>query len=140
MLIPSTRKGILLRMKTILLVDDDSDTRNILRLRLEREFGFRVAEAGNGREAVDLVRREPPDMVILDWFIPGLTGIEVLTHLREHDPAAALPVIMMSGADLPGIEAKAKALGALAFLRKPIDFGELKRSIQEVFPEPRPLQ
>jgi len=124
-------------MKTVLVVDDDNDTRNILRLRLEREFGWHVAEASNGPEAVALIQREPPDIVILDWLMSGSTGIEVLTIVRQHMPTSQLPVIMMSGAEGPAVESEAKALGVVAFLHKPIDFEELKRSIQQVFPERR---
>jgi len=124
-------------MKTVLVVDDDNDTRNILRLRLEREFGWHVAEASNGPEAVALIQREPPDIVILDWLMSGSTGIEVLTIVREHMPTSQLPVIMMSGTEGTAVESEAKALGVAAFLYKPIDFSELKRSIQQIFPEHR---
>ena len=70
-------------MKTILIVDDEADIRDILRIRLANHPGFRILEAANGSDALELTRQQRPDLIILDWLMPGLNGMEVLKALRE---------------------------------------------------------
>ena len=68
-------------MKTILLVDDESDVRSVLKLRLERS-GYRVLESETGTHALEVVQGSHPDLIVLDWRLPGLTGIRGF----EKDP------------------------------------------------------
>jgi two-component system phosphate regulon response regulator PhoB len=116
---------------TILVADDDSDIRDILRMRLVRELGCRVVEAANGEQALSLATRELPDAVILDWSMPGLTGIEVLTALRRQEATTRIPVIMMTAREDHTAESQARSLGTVAYVPKPVDFARLKRAIHE---------
>ena len=70
-------------MSTVLVVDDESEIRNSLRGVLNDE-GLRVLEAGGGQEALELVRRERPELVLLDVWMPDVDGIELLRQLRSE--------------------------------------------------------
>jgi two-component system phosphate regulon response regulator PhoB len=76
-------------MPSILVLDDDSDIRAVLRLRFE-SLGWCVSEARDGKEALEMAKQQSPDVIILDWMTPGLTGIEVLAGLRRHGPIISI--------------------------------------------------
>lgn len=117
-------------MSTILLADDDEDIRTVFRLPLER-LHFRVLEAATGTIALDLTGQEHPDVLVLDWTMPGLTGIEILTALRQDPSTATIPVIMLSGKEEGSEQAQAVRLGAFAYLVKPVGPQQLLDTIQE---------
>ncbi|MGH6680131.1 MAG: response regulator, partial [Bradyrhizobium sp.] len=79
----------------LLIVDDIGDNRNILMRRFERR-GFDVVEAESGLAAIELVEREPFDLVLLDVMMPGIDGIETLKRIRSRKSASDLPVIMVT--------------------------------------------
>lgn len=81
-------------MTTILLVEDHDDLRNGLRLRLEADQ-YRVLEAADGQEALHCWRAHQPDLIITDFNMPRLNGLEVIQAVVAHQPA--LPIILMSG-------------------------------------------
>ena len=122
-------------MKTILIADDDQDVRACISMRLVRNPRFRIVEAASGRDALDLARQEHPDLVILDWSMPGLNGIEFMQALREDPTMAETPVIMMTGKNAPAELAQARALGVCAYLVKPFDLAEILKKIQETLAE-----
>jgi len=117
-------------MARILLVEDALEVRRTLRRMLETE-GHSIIEAGNGNEAIALLREGPVDLVITDIVMPGTDGIELLRQLPEIKPG--LPVIAMSGGgkQLPATVglSLAKAFGALHTLYKPFRKPELVRMI-----------
>jgi two-component system response regulator ResD len=76
----------------ILVVDDEATVREVLRRYLERE-GYRVAEAADGRQALEVFQQAPPGLVILDWMLPGADGLEVAEELRRLGP---VPIIMLT--------------------------------------------
>lgn len=80
---------------TVLLVEDEPAQREVLAYNLEAE-GFRVVPAGNGEEALMLVDEESPDIIILDWMMPELSGIEVCRRLKMRPETRAIPIIMLS--------------------------------------------
>src|SRR6185369_5694592 len=86
--------------RTILVVDDFDDTRLLLRTFLERK-GFRVVEAENGLEAVDMARNEDPDLIIMDMQMPYLDGLAATRKIRETKVSGTLPIVAVSayGAD-----------------------------------------
>ena len=75
--------------QTIMVVDDEAKLRDMIRLYLEQE-GYRVVEAGNGREALYVARVEKPDLVILDLMIPGIDGINVCKNYRKSGGASPI--------------------------------------------------
>ena len=80
---------------TILMVDDDPATRRLVCALLKRE-GYRTLEAGNGTEALDLLGKETPDLILLDIIMPDVDGFEVCKAIREAPRTSNVPVIMLS--------------------------------------------
>ena len=109
-------------MPTVLLVDDEGQIRNSLRGVLSDE-GLRVLEAENGSRALDLVRSEQPELVILDVWMPDLDGIEVLRRLQDGESQPQ--VIMISGHGNVETAVQATKLGAFDFIEKPFSIDAL---------------
>lgn len=111
----------------ILVVDDDPDLRGILQDRLTSR-GYRVETAENGHDALTKLDQADFDGVLLDYLMPGITGLTVLQHIRQHHPL--LPVVMMTGQTRSQVPAQARAAGARACLPKPFDQGKLEQVVQ----------
>ena len=112
--------------QTILIVDDDASQRDLLGGFVE-SLGFRAEEAGSAEEALETIRRNPPAMVLLDVRLPGMSGIEALTEIRNI--AAELPVLLITAyADLREAVSAVKG-GADDYLAKPVDLDELATAI-----------
>jgi diguanylate cyclase (GGDEF)-like protein len=105
----------------ILIVDDISDNRTILTRRFQRR-GFDVVEADNGLTAIELIDKEPFDLVLLDVMMPGIDGIETLKRIRNQRSASALPVIMVTAKSESANIVDALELGASDYVTKPVDF------------------
>mgnify|MGYP005840046567 CR=1 FL=1 len=116
------------RQRNILVVDDEGPQRHLLRDFLQ-SLGFRVSEAASAEEALAAIRRQLPDMVLLDVRLPGMSGIEALGEIRRM--AADLPVLLITAfADLRQAIAAVKG-GAADYLAKPIDLDELEAAITD---------
>ena len=122
-------------MKTILIVDDEVDIRDILRIRLANQPGFRILEAANGSDALELTRQQRPDLIILDWLMPGFSGMDVLKALRECPELTTIPVIMMTVKSELSAQAQGKAMGVVAYLTKPFDAVRLMETVQKALKE-----
>ncbi len=115
----------------ILIVDDEPDLLELLRINL-REAGYEVETAARGREALESVRRSPPDLVVLDLMLPDVEGTEICRQLRQDTELAALPIIMLTAkADevdrVVGLE-----LGADDYVTKPFNPRELILRVRAV--------
>lgn len=104
----------------ILIADDEAEIRDVLHLYLEKD-GYDVIEAEDGVEAMEKLRKENPDLVILDIMMPGLDGYRVLRNIREHNN---IPVIMLSAKDTDADKILGLDLGADDYITKP--FGPLE--------------
>jgi diguanylate cyclase (GGDEF)-like protein len=105
----------------ILIVDDISDNRTILTRRFQRR-GFDVVEADSGFTAIELIDKDPFDLVLLDVMMPGIDGIETLKRIRSQRSASALPVIMVTAKSESANIVDALELGANDYVTKPVDF------------------
>src|SRR5687767_14272464 len=105
---------------TLLVVDDSEMNRDMLRRRLERK-GYRVITAENGEQALELVAREPIDLVLLDVMMPGLNGLDVLRILRKTPAGKDLPVIMATAKSESTDIVEALDAGANDYVVKPLD-------------------
>jgi CheY-like chemotaxis protein len=114
---------------TILAVDDTPPNVKLLRLILE-DAGYRVLEAASGPEALDILRRDKPDAMVLDVRMPGMTGYEVCQAVRRDPGFAALPVIMVTALSLPEERIRGIEAGATDFISKPFNRKELLARIQ----------
>jgi len=113
-------------MPTVLVVDDEPQIRTSLRGILAEE-GLRVLEAEDGRQALDVIHRENPELVILDIWMPDVDGLQVLQHL--HGDLLAPAVIMISGHGNIEAAVKATKLGAFDFIEKPFSLDGLLRVV-----------
>ena len=115
----------------ILVVDDDATSRKVLARTLS-STGYDCREAESGREGLDLIRTEPPSLLLLDFDMPGLDGAQVLERLRSNkDPAIAqLPVIMLTGHGGEESEVLCLKAGADDFVTKPINTAVLRARIE----------
>lgn len=117
--------------RSVLVVDDEPTARTMLRLILVRA-GFEVLEAQDGAEALEEVKRQIPDLMILDIMMPGIDGFEVCQILRSQDETADLPIIMLSArADAESVN-RGLLIGATKYLTKPVMPDELTRHVREV--------
>ena len=117
----------------ILVVDDDPDLRSVLQERLTHR-GYRVETAENGHDALTKLDRADFDGVPLDYLMPGITGLTVLQHIRQHRPL--LPVVMMTGQTGSRVAVQARTAGARACLSKPLNQGKLEQVVQCWFGTP----
>ncbi len=116
--------------QSIMIVDDESMARALLRLILVRA-GFEVVEAENGADALAKVAAKKPDLVLLDVMMPGMDGFEVCVNLREQAGTVEIPIIMLSArADLDSIN-HGMEVGATKYLTKPISREELTQHVIE---------
>ena len=118
----------------ILIVDDEEGIRDILS-RLVRKEGFEPAAVADGQTALNLIRRESPDVLLLDIKMPGLDGIEVLRQTRELD--ADLPVIMITAHGFVKGAVEALRAGAHDYLVKPFDNADVIRSVHRAMNDRR---
>lgn len=125
-------------MKTILLVDDEVNIVYAL-TRLFRTCSFRIITATNGNEALQKIREEKPDIVILDIMMPELNGYEVCRLVREeeveNDCTSPLPIVMLTGQASEADRIIGKVIGATCYITKPCDFSELKKLVLSILDE-----
>ena len=105
---------------SVLVVDDDETNRKILSGRLESE-GHKVSVAENGRRALEVIEREPFDLVLLDILMPEMDGYQVLKHLKSRQTARDIPVIVLSALDEIESAVKCIEMGAEDYLTKPFN-------------------
>ena len=113
----------------ILLVEDDIKSRELVRYFLQNQ-GYRTLEASSGEEALDLTRKDLPDLILLDIEMEGISGFEVVKRLKDDSMTRPIPVIMITG--LADRESRLRALenGAEDYLSKPVDPAELKTRVR----------
>lgn len=112
----------------ILIADDDADLRGTIRLLLGKDFD--VLEASNGREAVEVVRKELPRLILLDLTMPEKNGIEVLRSVRAIDPSVIV-ILLTSERDLE-VAKQALNIGAAAYVTKPFDMEFLRAEVRRL--------
>lgn len=110
--------------KKILAADDDKTILRLVKMHLEKQ-GYTVTTANNGRDALQAAITAPPDLMVLDVEMPEMTGLEVLTKLRENPTTAELPVIMLTGRDTDTDVYTGWQTGANVYLTKPFRPEEL---------------
>jgi DNA-binding response OmpR family regulator len=118
-------------MAEILVVDDDRDVAQSIELALRRR-GFRVALAHSGVEALKLLRRYRPDLVLLDVLMPGMSGIEVCRRLRADENTAEMPIIFLTARGQERDRIEGLRAGADDYLSKPFNLEELILRVKAV--------
>lgn len=118
------------RKHRILIAEDFDDNRTALKLMLNLA-GFDVLEAVDGRQAVEAVWRDRPDLVLMDITLPVIDGLQATREIRSHAEFQHLPIIIVSAHDNEEMRQQAVAAGGTAYISKPIEFEELKKMITD---------
>ncbi len=121
----------------ILIVEDEPALVTLLRYNLDRE-GFRVAEARDGEEALLMAREQKPDLVLLDWMLPLLSGLEVCRQLRRGPETRNVPIIMLTARGEEGDKLRGLDNGADDYVTKPFSPSELIARIRAALRRSRP--
>jgi CheY-like chemotaxis protein len=123
-------------VERILIVEDHSTMREALRLVLEGE-DLEIIEAADGTSALELARSDPPELMLLDLHIPGVSGEEVLAQLKADPATASIRVIVVTAAGEEG-RARALAVGADAYFTKPFSPTALLQAVERARGDPEP--
>ena len=116
--------------KPVILVVDDDLPILVLMQNLLREFGFEPLTAASGNEAIEVVRRKQPSLVLLDKHMPGMSGGDVIRVLRDDAGMSALPILILSGE--PVTKKELTSMRADGAVLKPFDVMALVQQIREV--------
>ncbi|HEV2836268.1 MAG TPA: response regulator [Pyrinomonadaceae bacterium] len=117
---------------TVLLAEDSRDTRIMLKRAFQLK-GYRVFEAEDGQEALDMAQENKPSLIVMDLNMPVLDGLEAVKNFRETESAGQqIPVVAITAFDVPGMEAAALEMGCNLYLRKPLDLDELDRALKSL--------
>jgi DNA-binding response OmpR family regulator len=106
--------------RTVLVVDDDAALRLLCRVNLE-ESGFRVVEASDGDEALELIEADRPDAILLDIMMPRVSGWQVAADLLNDRATDEIPIVFISALSRRADRLRAAGLGALGYFTKPFD-------------------
>jgi two-component system, OmpR family, KDP operon response regulator KdpE len=123
------RLGETLGRGTILVIEDQPDIQQTLRLSLEID-GYQVGTASSAEEAVAALERSVPDVVLLDLTLPNVSGWELLARFRADERFGSLPIIVVSAMPGDKVSERSTELGATAHLTKPFDVRELTRLVE----------
>jgi CheY-like chemotaxis protein len=118
----------------ILIVEDDHDTRQLLKIRLESK-GYETAFAADAVTAIQVARTERPDLILLDMGLPGGDGVVVMERLKIFPALAHIPVVVVSAREPTVTEPRATEAGAQAYVQKPIDNEELLGAVRSALGE-----
>ncbi|WP_409343462.1 response regulator [Paenibacillus sp. MBLB4367] len=121
--------------KKILIVDDQNGIR-VLLMEVFGSEGYRTFQASNGKLALEIVKTETPDLVLLDMKIPGMDGLDILKHIKRINPA--IKVIMMTAYGELDMIREATELGALMHFTKPFDIDEMRIAVNNQLNSPSP--
>jgi two-component system phosphate regulon response regulator PhoB len=124
-------------MAKVLIVEDEEAVSLLLRYNLEAE-GHQVIETARGDEAELLIAEDPPDLVLLDWMLPGLSGIELCRRLRQGKATERLPVIMLTARGEEAERVRGLATGADDYLTKPFSVPELMARVKAILRRAKP--
>jgi CheY-like chemotaxis protein len=118
-------------MKTILLADDSPGGREVVQVALEMA-GYRIIEAADGHEALQLAKADRPDLFILDIQMPNLDGYGVIEQLRRDQSFAGIPAIALTASAMRGDQDRALAAGFTRHMSKPVNLATLREVVAEL--------
>lgn len=122
---------------TVVLAEDDLDIQLVARLALKRA-GFIVRVVGNGLEALDAVRLEAPDVILLDWMMPELDGPETCRRLKSDPLTSSIPVIFLTAKSQETEIQRGLSLGAAGYVTKPFDALTLGQRVKDIVGKTHP--
>ena len=123
---------------SILIVEDEEPIQVVLRYNLEAE-GYRVRSCMRGEDAFFLIGEERPDLILLDWMLPGVSGIEVCRLLRAKPETRDVPIVMLTARSEEAERVRGLATGADDYLVKPFSMPELLARVKSILRRANPL-
>jgi CheY-like chemotaxis protein len=120
-------------MKQILVVDDDQLMHRLFQHHLERA-GYQMVSALSGREALDIVARQPPALIVMDIMMPDIDGLVALRELKKSDATKSIPVIVITANGHQLARKESETSGAAIFLTKPFSPMQLLNEIRRLVP------
>ncbi len=117
--------------KKVLVVDDEIHIVHVVAIKL-RNNGYEVIPAENGADALELARKEKPDIIVTDFQMPVMTGLELVEKLRDNEQTRDIPVIMLTARGFAVEDEQKEDLQISKFLSKPFSPKELLRSIEDI--------
>jgi two-component system phosphate regulon response regulator PhoB len=124
-------------MASVLVVDDEPDIREVIRFALEGA-GFKVHEAGHADQARKLLLSQNPDLLLLDWMLPGRSGLELAHELKQNTKTRATPIIMVSAKGEEEDRVKGLDTGADDYIAKPFSPREMVARVNAVLRRAKP--
>jgi two-component system phosphate regulon response regulator PhoB len=115
----------------VLVVEDEEPLALLLQYNLEAE-GFRVSVANRGDEAESVIKEEPPDLIILDWMLPGLSGIELCRRLRVGKASCGIPILILTARGAEQDRIRGLTTGADDYVVKPFSVPELMARVKAI--------
>lgn len=119
-------------MKTILIVEDSSTTRSLIRAVIDELGDFETVEASSGFEALKMLPQEEYDLIITDINMPDINGLELINFMRTNDRYRNIPIIIVSTERSEEDKKRGMALGATAYVTKPFQSIELQEAIKKI--------
>jgi two-component system phosphate regulon response regulator PhoB len=126
-------------MATVLVVDDEPNIREVIRFALEGS-AFRVLEAGHADEARRLIQSGEPDLILLDWMLPGRSGLELAQQLKQNSKTRTIPIIMVSARGEEEDRVRGLETGADDYIAKPFSPREMVARVNAVLRRSKPDQ
>ena len=121
----------------ILVVDDDPGLRKVLNYSLNAK-NYTVYQASDAQQALVSIKDNPPDLILLDWMMPGLSGFDLLKNLRAHQETRDIPIIMLTAKATEDNQVKGLLEGADDYITKPFSIRELNARIQSLLRRAKP--
>lgn len=115
----------------VLIVEDEAPLAELLRYNFESE-GFEVNHAGTGEEAELIVSEEPPDLIVLDWMLPSVSGVELCRRLRARQDTRAIPILMLTARGEESDRIRGLSTGADDYVVKPFSLPELMARVKAI--------
>jgi twitching motility two-component system response regulator PilH len=119
-------------MGTSVLIVDDSSTIRFVMSKMLWESGYKVVEATNGREGIDMALEHSPDLIFMDVVMPGINGFQATRMLRKNNNTQEIPIIIISGNKQAVEQFWAGKIGANDYMEKPFDRGEFFQRLEKV--------
>ncbi|MDY7009247.1 MAG: response regulator [Planctomycetota bacterium] len=118
-----------IRNRKVLVADDEAHIRHVVKIKLT-QAGYEVLTAMDGEEALELAITEKPDVIITDYQMPYMSGLELCTHLRKNEPTKDIPILMLTARGFDITEHEMAEVGIRGVLSKPFSPREALRRVQ----------
>ena len=121
--------------KLIAIIDDEEDLLDLLEYNFTRE-GFEVVAFNRAKPALNFFQKEKPDMILCDWMMPEMTGIELCQMLKSHEDLGQIPFVMVTCRNEVSAINHAKSVGVTEYIKKPVRISELINKVSFLIENP----